>query len=486
MRNNTTVSQTFLDLAAQAALQHTKSLLCSQGNRRIEFGDLPMLIANMANEIDQKRTNDKRTVLLYCGPSIDFVLALLASWYLGLRVAVVNPDAELGSPENLIDRCDAGILVTSEEKIEGTTCPVLHLNAAVSTSSNQDAPSPTSYVSGEDEALIVFSSGSTGTAKGIIHTFSSVNALVCNTFKLYDDPIDLFSVPLVGLGGLQMLSLCFKHGTELNWLPSISAAAVIEAVEHYRPRKVLLFPALISALLAARREKPSLLESIERCHSGGDKLSPELAASFRAAVGVPIEHAYGMAEFGPILRADVEDPNKFDLVSSSAAKIQLLGREGGSVPTGSTGELCVKSPSFMKCYLDPLDTFPVTEKAFFRTGDMFTKLNDGLLYVGRYDKNDTNDQLTKIQEELDRVAEQTIQVSVVEEGSVLFIFTTRVLSGDPDLTDRLIETATTYSHPKYERIQHVGLPALPLGPTGKINAFALQQLARDELGGADQ
>jgi 2-aminobenzoate-CoA ligase len=245
--------------------------------------------------------------------------------------------------------------------------------------------------SSEDIALIAFTSGTTGQAKGTMHSHRDVVA-ICDLFPasiLRASPDDLFcgSPPLAftfGLGGLLLFPMRIGAATLL--LEQAPPPLLARGIEQFRATVCFTAPTAYRALLPMLQQHD--LKSLRKCVSAGEHLPKGTFEAWREATGVTIIDGIGSTELLHIFISATED----DARAGSTGKIvpgytaTLLGDDGREVPPGELGRLAVRGPTGCR-YLDD----PERQKAYVQggwnlTGDTYRRDADGYFwYAARSD-----------------------------------------------------------------------------------------------------
>jgi long-chain acyl-CoA synthetase len=140
-----------------------------------------------------------------------------------------------------------------------------------------------------------------------------------------------------------------------------------------RPSLLCMLPAPLFALVRDHGATRADFESIRRCVSGGDKISPELEHEYTALTGHAIEELYGMTETGTSTFNPSGPANRIGSIGQMAPGFSgsIRGDDGAEVPAGTTGRLWIKSPSNMIGYWNRPDaTAETIVDGWLDTGDL--------------------------------------------------------------------------------------------------------------------
>lgn len=406
-------------------------------------------------------------IALAIGNHWTFAVALLAVWKLGAIVAPL--DALLKPAEQAEILADlAPALLVRREDVEG-----LATGRAKRTGPGGDA------------ALILYTSGSTGRPKGAVLSHSAL--MLANeswagpVMSLTPEDVVLAALPLahsLGLNGALLAPLL--SGSTVALLERFAPDAVVAAI---RARGVTVFPG-VATMFRRLLDSPELaaadLSSVRIAVSGAAPCPWALAREWRERTGIRIVRGYGMTElFRPISYSATDPTEAPDAIGRAVPGVELriVDDAGSPVPGGQTGELWIKSPSAMECYVNaPAETREVLVDGWFHTGDLATVSADGLVtIVGRKRERILRGGYSVFPAEVEAVLlthPAVAEAAVVgthhpELGEDVAAFVT-LRPGTAAAPDELIahcrERLAAFKHPRRLTI----LDALPKSPTGKI------------------
>ncbi|MDZ7807757.1 MAG: class I adenylate-forming enzyme family protein [Gracilimonas sp.] len=327
------------------------------------------------------------------------VVQYFAAWYCGLVVVPVN----LGEDDNRVAYIlkNAGVklaLVRSEyiDRIQRIVNGSATLTDVTLVKCNDDAecfqkydntfPERVSDI--ESEALIVFTSGTTGNPKGVVLTQRNLleDAQAISQWHNIDGQTKMMCVlPIHHVNGtvVTMITPFFVEGaTVLN--QKFSAGHFFEIIEKEKVHVVSVVPTLLQYLTShyEERDKPAI-NSLHHLICGAGPLTVKVAQNFEEKFNIPIIHGYGLSEttcyscFLPVDQSREEHerwmrdfgyPSIGQPVPSNEMDIQ--DESGKSVTEGERGEIVIRGVNVMKGYFN---NRKANESAFkngwFRSGD---------------------------------------------------------------------------------------------------------------------
>jgi long-chain acyl-CoA synthetase len=150
-------------------------------------------------------------------------------------------------------------------------------------------------------AVIFFTSGSTGPAKGVTHSGQSVRWMIAAAAAAFG--LDASGVVLPGcsmshLGAFLWALATLSVGGGVVAARSTDGHELLPLLRERRPTILAMIPAALSALVHDHDLRPGDFCSLRMCRAGADKVSTELLSEFAAAAGFPIVEGYGMTEVG--------------------------------------------------------------------------------------------------------------------------------------------------------------------------------------------
>lgn len=348
---------------------------------------------------------------------------------------------------------------------------------------------------GEDDvAILTYTSGTTGPAKGAMNTHGNLLAggrTYQHVVGLTDDDVILGSAPLFHITGLTAhLAVGLLAGIPTVLTYRFDPGVTLDAIERHRTTFTVM---AITAYVALTTVEGRDLSSLRHSLSGGAPIAPALAEAWERHSGVPLRPVYGLTETtGPthMVRAGERppvDPASGALSVGRAVDgttVTLLGPDGEPVVPGTVGEIAVAGPQVVPGYWGNPEE---TENAFgpygMSTGDVGVVDADGWLYVVDRKKDLINASGYKVwprEVEDGLLAHPAVHEAAVvgvpdsyRGESVLAFVSLR--PGQAASSDELIafcrDSMAAYKYPRRIEI----LPELPKNASGKI----LRRVLRD-------
>ena len=336
----------------------------------------------------------------------------------------------------------------------------------------------------DDTAVILYTSGTTGTPKGaeLTHANLSRNAQVARgLFELGADAIVLGALPLFhSFGQTCAMNATLGGGGNLTLIPRFDPGKALEIIQRDHVNIFQGVPTMFNAMLHHPDRDRYDTSSLQVCASGGSAMPVELMRGFEEAFGCKVLEGYGLSESSPV--ASFNHPDRDRKPGSIGTPIQgvemkVVDDEGHDVDQGEVGEIVIRGHNVMKGYWNrPEATEETVRDGWLYTGDMATVDEDGYFFIVDRKKDliirgGYNVYPREIEEVLyehpdvreaavlgvphDEYGEEVGAAVALKEGSEV---------SAEELREFVKEQVAAYKYPR--RIWFV--EDLPKGPTGKI------------------
>ncbi|MGW0819308.1 long-chain-fatty-acid--CoA ligase [Streptomyces viridiviolaceus] len=248
--------------------------------------------------------------------------------------------------------------------------------------------------SSDDTSVILYTSGTTGQAKGaeLSHANLVLNALSCNGLFGNRPATDthLLTLPLFHtFGATVQMNAGFSMAATLVLLPRFDAAQAVALMEKEDITFFAGVPTMWWGLLGALTEDidvDRIARNLRVGVSGGAALPLEIISQVKKRFGIQILEGYGLSETSPV--TTFSDPQREPRPGSIGIPIwgvqcKLVDRDWNEVTeVGSVGELAIKGHNIMKGYYNrPEVTAEAMRDGWFRSGDLARKDEEGFYYI---------------------------------------------------------------------------------------------------------
>ncbi len=252
---------------------------------------------------------------------------------------------------------------------------------------------------GEDEAILLFTSGSSGEPKGVALSHRNVLANVCqfgSRLQLPEGSAILGALPLFHSFGCTV-TLWFPviEGIDLVTYPTpLDTRRLAELIALHQVNILLATPTFLRGYM--KRIDPAQLASLRLVVTGAEKLPQNLADAFQEKFGIRPQEGYGLTETSPATNVNLPEPETApgilampssrngsvgQLLPGIAIKFTDPATEN-EVPLNQQGIIWLKGSNVFSGYLDnPKKSAEVLVDGWFRTGDVGRMDDDGFLYI---------------------------------------------------------------------------------------------------------
>ncbi|MBI1335604.1 MAG: AMP-binding protein [Phycisphaera sp.] len=357
----------------------------------------------IADLIDSR--TDRAHVGVMLPTSGAFPMALMGAW-LAKRTAV--PFNYLLSPDELlyvIRDSDVGIILTSRLLIEHLPKKVVdELPAGVTLVylDGLDAHGlpPLRWppaASPNDNAAILYTSGTSGKPKGVVLTHgnlrSNVHAAIEHA-QLTQADVFLGVLPQFHSFGLTALTLLPLYvGAKVVYSARFVPRKIVELIREHRPDVMMAVPSMYGALLTVKNAVPEDFASLRFAVSGGEPLPSATYEACMEKLGLNLLEGYGLTETSPVCNWCTPTRKKPHSVGTALPGVHeyILDEEGHDLGRNADGEIVIDGPNIMIGYYKlPEQTAGVFMEAtlkdgqkrrVFRTGDIGHIDDRGYLYI---------------------------------------------------------------------------------------------------------
>ncbi|WEG13937.1 AMP-binding protein [Pullulanibacillus sp. KACC 23026] len=250
----------------------------------------------------------------------------------------------------------------------------------------------------EDLALLQYTGGTTGLAKGVMLTHYN---LIANTIQsqkwmyksTYGEETLLCVLPFFHVYGMTIaMNLGILFASKMVLLPRFDVEEVLSTIQK---QKVTLFPGaptMYIGLINHPKVSDYDLSSIKACISGSAPLPPEVQETFERLTNGKLVEGYGLSEASPVTHCNLiwgERVKGSIGLPYPDTDVRLVSPETGEeVGVNEVGELVVKGPQVMKGYWKrPEETASVLKDGWLYTGDMAYMDENGYFYIVDRKKN---------------------------------------------------------------------------------------------------
>ncbi|OBF80774.1 AMP-dependent synthetase [Mycobacterium sp. 852002-51163_SCH5372311] len=353
-------------------------LVC--GERRFSMPELDALADGLVSALARMGAGAGNRVAVMASNRPEFVAVVLAIWRLGAAAVLLSPAWKRDEVDHALALTDPSHAVGDHPVLAGLM-PMLHLDEPVAAAGPPAASPPP-----DRDALLVFSSGTTGLPKAVRHTHVSLDAAVRHwrgALELTDrDRIQIATPPSHILGMLNILT-ALRTGAWMRLHRRFDLERMLRCIEKDRIT-VEMAVAPIALAIASHPDLESYdLSSLRFIMWGATPVSASIAETVTRRTGIGWVPAYGTTEL-PVIACNPLDKARLDTVGPAVRGVQLRVvslKTGAPVGPGEVGEIQARSDSLMAGYLPAEATMESMCDGWYRTGDVGWLDADGWLRI---------------------------------------------------------------------------------------------------------
>jgi acyl-CoA synthetase (AMP-forming)/AMP-acid ligase II len=393
-------------LARARALGERAAIVDGVTGRTLSYGDLARCVERVSAELTRRSLRKGDVFALLAPNSLEYVLAFQAVLHAGGVVTTINPLSTCAEIAKQLADSNARFCLTTDalaeralEAARGTgveqlfttgTHPALAPFAALAAGPPDPALRPR-LDPREDVAALPYSSGTTGTQKGVMLTHRNLvaNVLQLDTGLVRAHECLVCVLPMFHIYGITAITSIGLHlGATIVVLPRYDLETLLATVQERRVTFLHVVPPILLELAKDPRVAHFDLSSVHTVFSGAAPLAAELSREVGERLGCRVVQGYGMTEASPATHMTPLDPARAEHGTVGAplasTEARLVDPETGrDVRKGERGEVWVRGPQVMKGYLGRPDATraAIDADGWLRTGDVGVVTERGNLAI---------------------------------------------------------------------------------------------------------
>ncbi|TDT32247.1 acyl-CoA synthetase (AMP-forming)/AMP-acid ligase II [Streptomyces sp. BK208] len=397
-------------LGGAAAFGGTPALIDGTDGTTLTYEQVDRFHRRVAAALAETGVRKGDVLALHSPNTVAFPLAFYAATRAGASVTTVHPLATAEEFAKQLKDCAARWIVTVSPllatarraaELAGGVQEILVCDSAPGHRSLVDmlastAPEPSVAIDpAEDVAALPYSSGTTGTPKGVMLTHRQIATNLAQLEPLMPAaPGDrvLAVLPFFHIYGLTaLMNAPLRLGATVVVLPRFDLEQFLAAIQNHRITSLYVAPPIVLALAKHPLVTDYDLSSLKYVVSAAAPLDARLAAACSQRLGLPpVGQAYGMTELSPgthVVPLDAmaaAPPGTVGkLIAGTEMRIVSLTEPGKDLGTGEAGEILIRGPQVMKGYLGRPDATAavIDEEGWLHTGDVGHVDGGGWLFV---------------------------------------------------------------------------------------------------------
>ena len=346
--------------------------------RELSYGALDLAARRVAPHL-----SPGARVALIAGNGGSFIAAWFGVVYAGATIVPVPVGAALAEVVARVDHAGCDLILADAERLAFARAAAAACARPVAVREVDDlaaggalAPLAPASTGADDPAMILYTSGTIGRAKGAVISHASLllhtAAVAHHALRLGPDAVVLGALPLSHSYGCRMVMLAsFFAGARCVLLPRFSARGSLAAAAGEGVTWLPAVPTMFAAW-GALPEAPAL-PALRWCLSAGAPLPDALRRRAEERLGVEVREGYGMTEATFSTLNAPPDERVPGSVGRPAwgVEVRVVDAHGVDVPAGAEGELLLRGHNQMLGYLDdPRATAAAQRDGWLRTGDV--------------------------------------------------------------------------------------------------------------------
>ncbi|KAG6391433.1 hypothetical protein SASPL_149187 [Salvia splendens] len=393
------------------------ALVDSASGLSVPYSKLSPLVKSMAAGLHQLGVKQGDVILISLPNSVCFPIVFLGALSLGAVVTTMNPLSSLLEIKRQFLDCNASLAFAAIGKVDELVnalggCRVVGVPEALDVNSlssddsvfhnlisSDHAMAPRPRIRQQDTAAILYSSGTTGRSKGVMlshgNFIAMVEIFVRFEASLYDYPssenVYLAVVPMFHVYGLSLFVLgLLSLGGTIVTMKRFDAIEMARSIEKYGVTHLHSVPPILVALTKkVKKGCASKFRSLKQVCCGAAPLSEKSITELVESLPyVDFIQGYGMTESTAVATRGYNTIGAHRYSSAGLLSPNVEAKvvdwvTGAHLPSGSVGELWLRSPGNMKGYLNNIEATMVAldKDGWLHTGDIVYFNQEGYLYV---------------------------------------------------------------------------------------------------------
>ena len=351
-------------LETAARFENKVAFVDMDGNRSSSYGQLLALAQKVAAYLRQEGVAPHSNVCIRMPDTMEFMAAELGVWLSRCVVVPIGMNSPEDRVESIVQDCGSALLIDEKSMLKIT-------NLSMSGTVEIILPEST------DDALLVYTSGSTGVPKGILHTFEPFDRNYPHTFGLALPSPDIVfgnGVPFYFMAIVFLYDM-LRAGATIHLYSDIVKADA-RNLQNYIQSHGITVSHISPAVLLNFLNRSSRLKAVV---TAGERLTTQCSKN-----GYVLYNLYGLSETSGTVTSFEVGQSPLEPVPigtcNPGIEFRIVGENGEDVPMGEEGELYLKGCFCKGYYNDPEHSRKLLVDGWLHTGDIFSQGPDGLLY----------------------------------------------------------------------------------------------------------
>jgi len=356
----------------------------------LTFGDVDARADRMAAEVAARGLRRGDRLCVHLANRVEFIDLFLACTRLGVVMVPMNVLYRERELRHIVADSEPAAIVASRDSDVGypPDTPIWFVEALAEGAATRETPRPEVAIDGSDPALIVYTSGTTGAAKGAVLSHDNLAAngnTIVSAWRITDRERYLAVLPLFHVHGLgNGIHSWLISGCRMRLLERFDHRTAAAAFADFKPTLFFGVPTIYVRLLDASvisdQQARAIGTAARLFVSGSAPLPAHVHDAFHTKFGHTILERYGMSEALMIMSNPYDGERRPGSVGPPLPGVsaRLVGDDGAVLGDGAVGEVEIRSPSLFREYWRRSDaTAAAFHDGWFRTGDLGIRSSDG-------------------------------------------------------------------------------------------------------------
>ena len=354
----------------------------------MSYSELDDLSTSFAEYISDK-ISKKELVGIYLDNTIEFIISVISLWKLGAVPVPLNLLATEDELLKLVSITTLKTIITDKIHSQQINHPgavdIIPFDLQKIDFKKSSQRFIISEFNENDEAVVIFTSGSSGGLKGVVHTFHSLLSSIVNGNEIFKHKTSdrwLASLPFYHIGGFQIICRALFYGVSIIIPESLQANQFSEAITEFKPTHASFVSPQLKRLLDSKIKPNKEL----RCSLiGGGFIDKDLLLEAKISGWHPVK-VYGSSETASFVCAlsenNIEDKGNSTGKPVGNNQIMVVDENGIECSFQTEGEIVIKSESLFKYYLNnEFETRNKSKQLGYFTSDSGYIDEDGFLFI---------------------------------------------------------------------------------------------------------
>lgn len=402
------------DVIHRSARRFGERAALIDGDLRVSYRELNEASNRFAHHLLARGLNPGTRIGMLCSNSIDMVIALLGAQKAGLVWVPINTALAPDAIGYILDHAEVGHLVIDtafharpelRELVESRgispilACPpgseaAAGMPTVARACASGPATLPEVVIDGDQLVLIMYTSGTTGKQKGVMHSHASVHSALMSGAVEYEARVtgDVWTgvLPLFHVGQFSILMSALSVGGTMLVQRGFDPGAMFDAIERHKVTMMVGLPMMYAALLAHPTKAARDLSSLRLCVYAMAPMSKTLLLKLLDEFCPQFALVSGQTEvFPPATIFETHEQRRrfggYWGMGTLVNEVAVMDDDGRLLGPGEIGEIVFRGPNVMLGYYkDPEATAHVWRHGWHHTGDLGQLDADGqLLFMDR-------------------------------------------------------------------------------------------------------